>query len=147
MCIGKISNNTGFRQLMLCCVSEFQLPITILWMQNKTKVLSIYLCQLFTLPSWRWHTLFNSMCPVREKHAQLAKLWICSLNLTVSSAFHPIHSLPSKRVVPSPVLGKLFLPGSEAPLALSLVWTACPDPGVRMTWRKVVLQMGVHVCV
>lgn len=78
---------------------------------------------------------------------RLAKLSICSLNLTGSSAFHPVHPLPSKKAVPSPELRKLFLLGSEAPLALSPVQTTCPNPDIRMTWRKIVLQMGCSLCI
>lgn len=52
-----------------------------------------------------------------------------------------------KGAVPSPVLRKLFLPGLEATLALPPVWTTHPDPDVRITWRKVLLQMGcMSVC-
>lgn len=88
---GKVSNNTGFGQLIICYVSEFKFHITVLWMRNKG---SIHLLVLFlNLPlrrcsmAWAW---WGNNLP------RLAKLCICSLNLTGSSAFHPIHPCPQR---------------------------------------------------
>lgn len=61
---------------------------------------------------------------------RLAKLCVCSLNLTGSSAFHPIHL---KEGGSFPSAGKALSAWLRGPVALALVWTARPDPGVRMT--------------
>lgn len=94
ICFGKVSDNTGFRQLMIRCVSEFRLHITVRWMQNKGSVHLIVLVIQFALVT-QAHTVQypalgeGAACPGWPSS-------ICSLNLAGNSAFHPPHPLPSK---------------------------------------------------
>lgn len=143
MCIGKVSNNSGFRQLMICYVSEFKLHITILWMQNKGFIhLSVLVIQsAFVM----LHTLFIARAWWGSNLPRLPKLCICSLNLAGNSAFDPIHPLPSG----------WFLPQyweSSFCLAQRPHWPHSLQFGVPVLiqmqgWHEDCTTDGLHVCV
>lgn len=103
-------------------------------MDAKQNTGSVHLCVLVM------HSAFTMLAHTVQEHVPSegaacpgwpSSVFVLSTSLQLCLLSYSLP--PSKRVVPSPVLGKLFWPGSEAPVALAPVWTACPDPGVRMT--------------
>lgn len=65
----------------------------------------------------------------------IARLYLLILRTSLVAVLSCCAASP-KSAVPSPVQSKCFLPGLEAPLALSPVQTTSPDPDLRMMSSK-----------
>ncbi|KAF2983152.1 hypothetical protein EK904_011202, partial [Melospiza melodia maxima] len=84
--------------------------------------------ELLTLPSQRWHTLFNSMWLVREQHAQAGQA-LCLFSEPHWQLCLSSYSLPALKEDGSfPSVGKALSAWLRGPTGTGSGWTACPDP-------------------